>query len=112
VIHKIGVTGGKLETRLSNAKLDPTFLMADVEVVATYELFNINRVKLEKILHRFFEAARLKIEIRDRFGHPVTPQEWFLVPVNVIDEVVDKIKAGSIGRYVYDIEIARLVKFR
>ena len=43
VIHKIGVTGGDIKKRLVNAKLDPTFLMADVEIVATYELSNIHR---------------------------------------------------------------------
>ena len=43
VIHKIGVTGGSVKTRIANAKLDPTYLMADVEIVATYELFNISR---------------------------------------------------------------------
>lgn len=111
VIHKIGVTGSKVETRLSNAKLDPTFLMADVEVIATYELFNINRVKLESILHRFFESAKLNIEIMDRFGNPVIPQEWFLVPFDAIDQVVEKVKDGSIGSYAYDIEAAS-IKFR
>lgn len=48
LLHKIGVTGGRVETRIANASLDPTFLMADVEVIATYELFNINQIKLEK----------------------------------------------------------------
>ena len=52
VLHKIGVTGGSVEKRIANAKLDPTFLMADVEVVATYELYNINRTKLENIIHQ------------------------------------------------------------
>ncbi|MDR3571320.1 MAG: GIY-YIG nuclease family protein, partial [Candidatus Pacebacteria bacterium] len=42
VLHKIGVTGGKVETRLANASLDPTFLLAEVEVVATYVLYNVN----------------------------------------------------------------------
>ncbi len=72
LLHKIGVTGGSVERRIANAKLDPTFLMADVEIVTTYELNNINRVKLENLLHRIFERARLDIEIKikDRFGHP------------------------------------------
>jgi len=69
VLHKIGVTGGDLARRLANAKLDPTFLMAEVEVVATYELLNINRTRLENVIHRIFGAARLDIEIKDRFGH-------------------------------------------
>jgi len=110
VIHKIGVTGGSVEKRIANAKLDPTFLMADVEVVTTYELFNINRSKLENLIHKFFDAARLDIEIMDRFGNPVVPREWFLVPLFVIDEVVEKIKDGTIAQYYYDTESASLMQ--
>ena len=102
LLHKIGVTGGSVEKRVSNAKLDPTFLMADVEIVTTYELFNINRVKLENLLHRIFESSRLDIEIMDRFGHPVTPREWFLVPLFAIDEAVERIRDGSIKGMAYD----------
>ena len=73
--HKIGLTGGSVKKRVANAKLGPTFLMADVEIVTTYELYSINHVTLENLLHRIFEGARLDIEIKDRFGHPVTPRE-------------------------------------
>ena len=110
VLHKIGVTGGKIETRIANAKLDPTFLMADVEVVATYELYNVNRVKLENVIHRVFDPVQLDIEIRDRFGNPVRPREWFLIPVFVVNEVVERIKDGTITQYLYDPAAARLVK--
>lgn len=103
VIHKIGVTSGDVKKRLVNAKLDPTFLMADVEVIATYDLSNINRVKLENLIHRFFEPARLSLEIKDRFGNPIIPREWFLVPLFIIDEVIEKIKAGTIVNYIYDV---------
>lgn len=108
VLHKIGVTGGKVEARIANASLDPTYLLAEVEVVATYTLFNINRVKLENIIHRVFEPAQLNVEIKDRFGNPVRPREWFLVPLFVVDEVVSRIKDGSITKYVYDPAAARL----
>ncbi|MEW8308183.1 MAG: GIY-YIG nuclease family protein [gamma proteobacterium symbiont of Ctena orbiculata] len=110
VIHKIGVTGGKVEKRIANAEHDPTYLLAGVEVVATYELYNINRSKLENLLHRFFESAKLEIEITDRFGKPVVPREWFLVPLFIIDEVVEKVVDGTIGSYRYDFESAKLVK--
>lgn len=110
IFHKIGVTGGKIETRIVNAALDPTFLMADVEIVATYELYNINRLKLENIIHRVFNSAQMAIEIRDRFGTPIRPREWFLVPLFVVDEAVEHIKNGTITEYVYDSSIARLVK--
>ncbi len=110
VLHKIGVTGCKVETRLANASLDPTFLMAEVEIVATYFLYDMNRVKLENLIHRVFGPARLDIEIKDRFGNPVKPREWFCVPRFVIDEAVERIKDGTIINYVYDPKGARLVK--
>jgi hypothetical protein len=110
VLHKIGVTGGDVARRLANAKLDPTFLMADVEIVATYELFNINRTRLENLIHRIFGTARLDIEIKDRFGQPVIPREWFLVPLFVIDEAIEKIRDGTIPGYIYDPTAAALVR--
>lgn len=108
VLHKIGVTGGKVEARISNARLEPTFLLADVEVVATYVLYNIKPARLEHLIHRVFDAAQLDIEINDRFGNPVKPREWFLVPLFVVDEVVKRIKDGTITQYVYEPEAARL----
>jgi hypothetical protein len=83
--------------------------MANVEVVATYELYNINRTKLENLIHRIFEPARLEIEIMDRFGRPVIPREWFLVPIFAIKDAVERIKDGTISGYVYDPKQARLV---
>ena len=102
VIHKIGVTNMTVEQRIAGARLEPTFLMADVEIVATYELYNINRTKLENLLHRIFALVRLEIEIKNRFGKPVVPREWFIVPLSVIDEVVEKIKNDSIANFYYD----------
>ena len=109
LIHKIGVTSGNVQERIAGAKLQPTFLMADVEIVATYQLYNINRSKLEHLIHRVFRPARLKIEIKDRFGNPVLPREWFLVPLQVIDQAVEKIRDGTITRYAYDANTASLI---
>jgi hypothetical protein len=108
VVHKIGVTGNDVKTRIANAKKDSTFLLADVEVIATYKLANINRFKLEKVIHKFLESAKLEIEIKDRFGHPVKVREWFLVPLPAIDEMVDRIMDGTIGGYYYDVGAAGL----
>lgn len=69
------MTGGSVEKRIANARIDPTFLLADVEIVGTYDLYNINRTKLENLIHRVFEPARLDIDIVDGFGHPVTARE-------------------------------------
>lgn len=110
VLHKIGVTSGDVARRISNARLDPTFLMADVEIIATYELYNINRTRLENLIHRVFGAARLDIEIKDRFGQPVVPREWFLVPLFVVDEAIEKIRDGTITEYAYDPKTASLTR--
>jgi hypothetical protein len=110
LVHKIGVTGSKVETRIADAEHDATYLLAKVEVVATYKLAGINRTRMENLFHRLFASARLNITINDRFGHPVEPQEWFLVPLFVIDEAVERIKDGSITNYVYDPKAAQLVR--
>jgi hypothetical protein len=109
LIHKIGVTGGQVETRIAGASKDTTYLLADVEVVATYKLHNLNRSKLEGVFHKLFGAAQLDLTIEDRFGNPVKPREWFLVPLHVIDEAVARIIAGSITNARYDPHTARLV---
>ncbi|WP_148253615.1 GIY-YIG nuclease family protein [Aidingimonas lacisalsi] len=108
LIHKIGVTNMSVSKRIAGARLQPTFMMADVEIVATYELFNINCTKLENLIHRIFEPARLDIEIMDRFGNPVVPREWFLVPLFVVDEAVERIKDGTIADFTYDPNAAAL----
>lgn len=110
LIHKIGVTGGKVETRIAGAEKSATYLLAGVEVVATYKLFNINRTQLEGLIHKVFASAALDLTIQDRFGNPVKPREWFLVPLDAINQVVERIRDGSITRYRYDTSQARLVE--
>lgn len=110
LIHKIGVTGDKVETRIANAAHEATYLLAEVEVVATYKLVDINRTKLEKLFHRIFAEAQVDITIPDRFGKLVKPKEWFLVPLAIINEAVERIKDGTITGYIYDPKIAKMVK--
>lgn len=110
VIHKIGVTGGDVKKRIANAKKDPTYLLAEVEVVATFKLANINRKGLEALLHKFFDSARLDVGLQDRFGIPVKPREWFLLPLGAIEDAIEKIKEGSLDQFRYDPEAAKLVR--
>jgi hypothetical protein len=108
LVHKIGVTGGDVDHRVSDAKKGPTYLLADVKIIATYKLANINRTRLEALLHRFFAAARLDVALKDRFGLQVEPREWFFVPLPAIDEAIQKIKEGTIDRFRYDPKTAQL----
>jgi hypothetical protein len=102
LIHKIGITGGLVETRIAGAVDDATYLLAGVDVVATYKLYDINRPRLEALIHRVLDSVRFDAEIPDRFGKPVRPREWFLVPLPVVDEIVQRIGDGTIVNYTYD----------
>jgi hypothetical protein len=110
IIHKIGVTSGDVKKRIANAKKDPTYLLADVEIIATFKLANISGRKLETLLHKFFDHTRLNVQLQDRFGIPVNPREWFLVPLEAIEEVIEKIKAGTIEQFRYDPKTASLTR--
>lgn len=110
LIHKIGVTGGKVDARIANAINEATYLLAEVDVIATYSLVGIDRTRLENLLHRIFGPAQIQIEIYDRFGHPVQPREWFLVPLSVIDEAIQCIRNGTITKKIYDPKQARLIE--
>lgn len=78
-------------------------------MVATFALYNVNANKLENLFHKLFAPARLNIELKDRFGKPFQPREWFFVPLHVIKDAVDKIVDGTIERYRYDPQKACLV---
>lgn len=112
VMHKIGVTAGSVETRISGAEKSSTYLLAGVEVVATYKVYGVNCQKLESLIHKVFSAAQINLSIPDRFGHMVKPREWFLVPLHVIDEAVERIRDRSILHWIYDPKAGRLVEAR
>ena len=110
LIHKIGFTNGSVEKRITDAANEPTYLLADVEVVKTYRLYNLNANKLENLFHKLFAAAKLDIEMKDRFGKPYKPREWFLVPLAVIQEAVDRLMDGTLADYAYNSKLAKLKK--
>ncbi|MCA0890308.1 GIY-YIG nuclease family protein [Qipengyuania flava] len=109
VVHKIGVTSGAVETRISGAEKSSTYLLAGVDVVATYKVYGVNCQKLESLLHKVFAAAQLDLTIPDRFGHMVKPREWFVVPLSVIDDAVERIRDRSITSYRYSPTDGQLV---
>lgn len=108
-IVKIGVTGGPVKSRISNAKNEATYLLGDVESIDEYTLYNVSRKKLENLIHQIFADAQLQITIRDRFGKPFTPREWFLTTPSAVAQAVDLIKSGEIVGYRYDRENASFV---
>jgi hypothetical protein len=107
-LYKIGFSTTAVETRIQNAKKDPTYLMADVHTVAAYEVYNVNPHKLEQLIHRFFGNSWLDIDIIDENGKVCRPREWFIVPLEVIEEAIELIVDGNIINYRYDVNDERI----
>lgn len=109
-LHKIGVTTSDVKKRVANASKDATYLLANVEVVAEFTLYNMNLQATEKLLHTFFSEAQADIQIPDRFGNIVKPKEWFFLPLDVIKEVIQILQNDDITQYQYDSKGVRLIK--
>ncbi|WP_323783535.1 GIY-YIG nuclease family protein [Leisingera sp.] len=111
ILHKIGVTSQDVQRRVADARNDATFLLADVDIGATYELRNLSRMKIEDLLHRFFDAARPSgLTITDRFGKKVFPREWFYVLSEHVAEAVELIQDGTMHLYRYDPTVQKIVR--
>jgi hypothetical protein len=109
-LHKIGFTRGSVETRIKNAEKSPTYLMAPVDVVAGYRMYNLKASALENLLHRVFAEVRLDVTQADRKGRDYDPSEWFVVPRGVIDQAINLIISGDIVDFVYDPRTQKLVR--
>lgn len=101
-LYKIGYSKGDITKRIKNAEHDPTYLMAPVQIIGIWECYNMNPQKFEQLLHNFFGAVRLDLDVYDDKGKRHRPQEWFIVPIEVINEAVDLLADGSIINYKYD----------
>jgi hypothetical protein len=108
-LYKIGVTTNNVENRIKNAKIDPTYLMAQVKIVANYKLIGeYQPIKVESLIHRFFSNAKVNLEIIDKLGKTYIPDEWYSVPIEAIEEMIDRISDGSIVKYYYDNNVQQI----
>lgn len=93
-LYKIGFTVTSVESRIANAKNEPTYLCADVEVIATWKVYNVKSSTFEALIHKLFAAVQLHITVDGRH-----PKEWFIVPFKVIEEAVKAIISGKAIEY-------------
>ncbi len=101
-LYKIGFSANKVEDRIKNAEKEATFLFADVQIVSTYRCINVNTHNFENLLHRFFGNVCLDIDVFNKQNQRITPREWFVVPIGIIDEAINMLINGSIVNYTYD----------
>lgn len=109
-LYKIGFSKIDVKDRIKNAPKEPTYLMAEVHLVSTYKCYNVNPYKFEQLLHRFFGEVCLNVDIYDDKGGRITPREWFVVPLPIIDKVIDLILSGDIVNYSYSNENKEIIK--
>lgn len=101
-LYKIGYSQIAIEERIKNANQEPTYLMADVRVVMAYKCFNMNTQKLEQLLHNFFGNSCLNLDVFDKEGNRHMPREWFIAPLDVIEQAIHYIISGDIIKYKYN----------
>lgn len=108
-LYKIGYSTVPVQERIKNAEKEPTYLMADVQIIEVYKTYNLNAQKFEQLIHRFFAEVCLNIDIYDNIGRRITPREWFVVPLPIIDRVIGLILSGEIVDYSYDKKIKQII---
>ncbi|MGJ1406336.1 GIY-YIG nuclease family protein [Sphingobacterium siyangense] len=108
-LYKIGVARNSVEDRIKNAKDEATYLMADVHLISKVTCYNLDAYKFEQLMHTFFAEVCLDLEVADKIGVRTRPREWFVAPLDVIEEAVDLFVSGEILKYRYDKGIERIV---
>lgn len=108
-LYKIGYSKIPVEDRIKNARLEPTYLMANVRIVTAFKCYNMNPQKLELLLHTFFGSACLNVDVFDLKGQRHTPREWFIAPLYVIEEAIRLTVSGELPKYVYQHETEEVV---
>lgn len=93
-LYKIGFTVTSVQSRIANAKNEPTYLCADVEVVATWKVYNVKSSTFEALIHKLFAAVQLQVTVD---GH--RPKEWFIVPFRAVEEAVNAVISGKSIEY-------------
>ena len=101
-LYKIGFTVTSVESRIANARKEPTYLFADVEVVGTWKVYNVKSSTFEALIHKLFAPVQLQITVD---GH--RPQEWFIVPFNIIKQAVEGLIKGK--PMIYEPQLKQLI---
>ena len=108
-LYKIGLARESVEKRIKNAHKETTYLSDEVELIAQYKCYNLNLSTLENLIHRFFAEVRLDVSIVGQDGRQINPKEWFIVPLEVINEAMQLLINGTIVNYRYDKEQQKIV---
>jgi len=83
-LYKIGFSTTTVQDRIAHAELEPTYLNDKVEIVATWQAYNLSVAKFETLIHQLFNEVRFQVKVGEH-----TPSEWFVVPYPVIKKAIN-----------------------
>ena len=109
-LYKIGFCSTSVEERIKNAEKQPTYLMAPVQIVSSWKCYNMNAKKFEQLIQRFFGESCLEIDVFDENNKRHSPREWFIAPLEEIENAISLIITGKIVDYKYDVEYQKIVR--
>ena len=109
-LYKIGYASKSIDERIKNAKNEPTYLMAEVQKVASWKCYNLNPLKFEQLIQKFFDSCRLQIDVFDNDDVRHSPREWFVVPMEEIENAVSLIISEKIVDFKYDSKNQKIVR--
>jgi len=103
-LYKIGYSSTSVQDRIKNSENEATYLMANVKIESSWMCYNMNAQKFEQLIHKFFGNSCLEVDVFDNKGIRHTPREWFIVPMEAIEQAITLIISGEIVNYRYDKE--------
>lgn len=109
-LFKIGYSKTEVTERIKNAEKQPTYLMAPVDYIAGWKCYNMNPQKFEQLIHNFFGNSCLEIDVFNEKGKRYTPREWFIAPIEVVEQAIELIINGKIVNYKYDNENFTIIR--
>lgn len=90
-LYKVGFTKDSVEKRIKNAENESTYLYAPVEIVTTYQVYNMNGRKFETTMHHALANYNLDVLIQGPNGKMLVPKEWFVVSLEKLQEVINEV---------------------
>ncbi|PKX60390.1 GIY-YIG nuclease family protein, partial [Latilactobacillus sakei] len=90
-LYKVGFTTGSVQTRIANAENESTYLYGPVQLVGEIKVVNLQAEALETALHHALAQYQLDVDITAANGRIVKPREWFVVDLDIIQDVVQRI---------------------
>lgn len=94
--EQVGFSLDLVEKRIEHVESEPTYLVAPVEIVASYRTCNRNTSALEHLLHRAFSEKSPRLS-QAKDGLVQEPSEWCSAPLQVVNRATDLIPSGDLS---------------